>query len=454
MNPLSMYDQFEQKVRDSTGKFTKSWSSLKPVFDVLEAQLKQAVQRRDVKQLSLKPLNAAIATAERDKQQRAVKYKGAIDWLRARWGADNGHAGALRAMIELEQRLIARVNEALVKRRTVDVNTIADLSLVGQTLIDQASHFKEKYDTTKVSAELRALVASVAGDDPEYVTLLEKVIPCFSIPAQGEQNVNQNRDDVFTLLALCVVKLIATDTGRSLLREIVKVLGKRTVNVRFTWEGFATDFDSSHTLPKGTGQLNVADDVVMNLKTDGPKQLSRTPKTVKGMGSIVKPMLMRQEMTGRAMSLKVAGTWSSFHEIHVGIPTSGSSQPVLFLAPHYVTFFHELCHLVRLVQGAAWPMSVELAPDLKDSYENAEELFNIQAESPFFSEYRLLAEIRLPRRVTHAGMIVPAPTGKGIHPWNTSEAAYTGQASRRDSINVINGKIENELGFRTPFKSG
>ncbi|MCX5842568.1 MAG: hypothetical protein NT022_02250 [Deltaproteobacteria bacterium] len=131
MNPLSMYDQFEQKVCASTGKVTKSWSSLKPVFDVLEAQLKQAVQRRDVKQLSLKPLTAAIATAERDRQQRAVKYKGAIEWLRARWGADNGHAGALRAMIEIEQKLIARVNEALVKRRTVDVNTIADLSLVG-----------------------------------------------------------------------------------------------------------------------------------------------------------------------------------------------------------------------------------------------------------------------------------------------------------------------------------
>ena len=295
---------------------------------------------------------------------------------------------------------------------------------------------------------------SVAGDDPEYVTLLEKVIPCFSIPAQGEGNVNQNRNDVFTLIALCVVKLIATDTGRRLLREIVNVMGKRTINVRFTWQDFATDFDSSGNLPQGTGQLNVADNVVMNLKTGGPKQLSRTLTTVKGMGSIVKQVLMRKETTGRAMSIKVTGIWSSFHEIHAGIPTSGSSQPVLFLAPHYVTFFHELCHLVRLVQGAAWPESVELAPDLKESYDNAEELFNIQAEDPFFSEYRLLAEIGLPRRVTHAGMLVPAPTGKGVHPWNSSEAAYTGPASRRDSINVINGKIEHELGIRMAFKPG
>jgi hypothetical protein len=51
-------------------------------------------------------------------------------------------------------------------------------------------------------------------------------------------------------------------------------------------------------------------------------------------------------------------------------------------------------------------------------------------------------------------MIVPAPTGKGIHPWNSSEAAYTGPASRRDSINVINGKIEHELGVRMAFKPG
>lgn len=66
MNPLSMYEQFEKKVRASTVKFTKSWSSLKPVFDVLEGQLKQAVAHRDVKQITLKPLTAAIATAERE----------------------------------------------------------------------------------------------------------------------------------------------------------------------------------------------------------------------------------------------------------------------------------------------------------------------------------------------------------------------------------------------------
>jgi hypothetical protein len=315
------------------------------------------------------------------------------------------------------------------------------------------NYFKQNYDTTKVSNELKALVASMAGDDPEYATLLEEVIPCLSIPAKGEGNANQNKDDVFTLLALNMVKLIATDTGRSLLRQIVTVLKKRTVNVRFTWEGFATDFDPAEKLPDGTGQLDVANDVVTKLKIDGSKQLNRTVKTVKEMGRIVKPAVMRGEKAGKAMSLKVLGSWNYFHEIHVGVPASGSNQPVLFLAPHYVTFYHELCHLVRLVQGAAWPMSVELTPDLKTSYENAEEFFNIQAEDPFFSEYRLTAEIGLPRRISHGGLIVPAPTGSGTPPWNSWEAEHCKPDIRRDLIKDINKRTENELGFQMPFKS-
>jgi hypothetical protein len=249
-----------------------------------------------------------------------------------------------------------------------------------------------------------------------------------------------------------MVKLIATDTGRSLLRQIVTVLKKRTVNVRFTWEGFATDFDPAEKLPDGTGQLEVANDVVTKLKIDGSKQLNRTVKTVKEMGRIVKPAVMRGEKAGKAMSLKVLGSWNYFHEIHVGVTASGSNQPVLFLAPHYVTFYHELCHLVRLVQGAAWPMSVELTPDLKTSYENAEEFFNIQAEDPFFSEYRLTAEIGLPRRISHGGLIVPAPTGSGTPPWNSWEAEHCKPDIRRDLIKDINKRTENELGFQMPFK--
>ena len=132
--------------------------------------------------------------------------------------------------------------------------------------------------------------------------------------------------------------------GRELLRQVVTALGNRRIILRYTWNGFATDFDKSSTLKAGAGQLNVAANLVTTRHPSKQKSLQQMLQAVKAMEAIHKTAQKRLETTGRNMSLKIEGVWTTSHEVHIGVPTKGKSpKPVLFASPHYVTVAHELC---------------------------------------------------------------------------------------------------------------
>jgi hypothetical protein len=456
MGSLSMLKTFKTMVDASTKKFTKSRSSLKPVFDVLERQINRAVEENDPVHLVSAAVAEAITTARRDRRGRHEKYAAALDWLAERWGYDLDTVGPLRAMFEIEHFQLAKINEDLMRRRTVDELVIRQLNAMGTNLRNQVTYFVQNFDTGVMEDELRDLVRSMTDGDERRMRWMERLVAKVTVPDRGTGNNRQPEAEVFASFALGAAKLLAFEIGQDLIRDIVGSIRGRSIILRYTWEGFATDFDNSNSVAAGSGQLNVANAVLTpQLHLGGIRGLPKTVHAVKTMQQAYTRALKRPEGTGRDISLKILGHWSSTHAIHGGVPSVGRNpKPVLFVSPAFVTFFHELCHVVRLIVGGAWPQDVVLPEELQTSYQSAEELFNIQAAEPHFSEYNLLTEMGYPRRLTHGGVVIIAPTTDRVAPWNGYDELYMGRRPRIDNMNTLNEHLTLELGARTLFRSG
>lgn len=82
MNSKQQYDKFLEHVQQSTKKFTLKRSSLKPLFDILDTQLK-------TKKVARLDRAAVMKTLGTDK--RLTKYQTAIDTLLGVWGTDQDY---------------------------------------------------------------------------------------------------------------------------------------------------------------------------------------------------------------------------------------------------------------------------------------------------------------------------------------------------------------------------
>lgn len=82
MKPKQQYDKFLEHVRQSTTKFTLKRSSLKPLFAILDDQLKKK---------AFAALDRAAVTKALGKDKRLAKYQAAIDTLIGVWGTDQDY---------------------------------------------------------------------------------------------------------------------------------------------------------------------------------------------------------------------------------------------------------------------------------------------------------------------------------------------------------------------------
>ena len=82
MNAKQQYDKFVEHVQQSTKKFTLKRSSLKPLFAILDEQMKKK---------KVAALDPTAVTKALGKDKRLAKYQSAIDTLLGVWGTDHDY---------------------------------------------------------------------------------------------------------------------------------------------------------------------------------------------------------------------------------------------------------------------------------------------------------------------------------------------------------------------------
>ncbi|MHC4790863.1 MAG: hypothetical protein ACYS8Y_05420 [Planctomycetota bacterium] len=416
MRNLSVLEIFTGKVKAINSRFRESTSSLKAIF----SEIKQ-YQRRKGKDARLRTMSDIMLTkkiAGVSKKKGYEKYSSAVDWLSSRWGIDNETlgkgVGRFWMLLEIEYRLNQEINRAL-ERKPYDLNPLlpklAELSTV---LIAQYDLMRKTFRTDPAQ---KALLKSFGPLSTPYWNKIKNIITITTAPDQFIPTTPQR--DLKYVLFLAIVKINAFELGRNLLDKIGDNLNNRRLCLVTSGE-YKADFVNANSLTQKPelkiykSNLGDARFMAAKLKSGGLKYFD------KSMLSLYK-ISGRGARIARNISLAFVARMYTWHHLFIGIK---GRKAVWYLSPNFVQAYHELCHIVRLLEGAALPINSSiLPPKLEEFYDNDEEYFNIRVAP--FSERRLLHELGLPLRLTHKGIIMPAP----VHGFPSSDAYNSSESS-------------------------
>ena len=152
-------------------------------------------------------------------------------------------------------------------------------------------------------------------------------------------------------------------------------------------DGYKTDFMDTKLNPALRilkSNLGLPDFIEARFKQTGTKYFDDS------LGNLYK-IALRRPLVPKDISLVFVYRPYSWHQIHIGQRASvggRGAQLAWYLSPHYIQVYHELCHVVRLLDSSAFPLEPDILPAaLVDSYGNTEEYFNIRVAK--FSEWAL-----------------------------------------------------------------
>lgn len=403
MQNLSMTKLFLKLVKEINPRFRESTSSLSKLFKEMRNQCERVCGRGD------RPDRISGETLERiitgvQGKNRAQKYQDAIAWLRQRWGYNNNilgnGVGRFWSLLEVEDNLYGRINKKLEQNNFGISN---EVRILHRILKAQHELVKERFDTDQARDLLFKSFVPMTQQYSDRVLALVN-----NNPTRADQWGAPNGYDLNVVLTLAVVKMNAFETGRRLLNKIGEIRGARRLNL-CTSDGYKADFLNPGNLEPSLkilkSHLGLPDFIEARFKQTGTKYFD---DSLRNLFKIAR----RGPAVNRDVSLVFVYRPYSWHQIHIGYRSAmGGSNPQLtwYLSPHYIQVYHELCHVVRLLESSAFPLEPQvLHPVLVDSYGNTEEYFNIRVAQ--FSEWALLKEIgEYPLRLTHSGLTMPGP---------------------------------------------
>ena len=403
MQQLSMKKLFLKMVKEINPRFRESTSSLSKIFKEMRKQCERVCGRGGrPNQISGEALERVITGVQR--KDRAQKYQDGIAWLRERWGFNNNTmgngVGRFWSLLEVEDNLYGRINKKLEQNNFGISN---ELKILYRILKAQHELIREGFDTDQ---KRDRLLKSFVPMKQEYSDRVLALIN--NNPIRADQWGAPNSYDLNAVLTLAVVKMNAFETGRRLLNRIGEIRGARRLNL-CTSDGYKADFLNPGNLDPSVkilkSHLGLPDFIEARFKQSGTKYFD---DSLRKLFKIAR----RRPAVNRDVSLVFVYRPYSWHQIHIGRRSAmQGSNPQLtwYLSPHYIQVYHELCHVVRLLQSSAFPLEPQiLHPTLVDSYGNTEEYFNIRVAQ--FSEWALLKEIgEYPLRLTHSGLTMPDP---------------------------------------------
>jgi len=439
MQQLSMMKLFLKEVKRINPAFREFTSSLSSLFKEMRTQTQSVcLKGAQFNNISHEALGRVITKVQR--KGDAQKYGQSITWLQARWGYNNdtigNGVGQFWSLLELEDQLYGIINKKLEQNNFQIGN---DLKILYKVLTAQHDLVASKFDT---AIKRNCLLQSFLPLDQQYANRLNGLID--NNPARPDQWSAAASYDLNKVLTLAIIKMNAFETGRNLLNRIGEIRGNRRLNLS-TAEGYKADFidikpDPSLRVMKSN--LGLPDFIEARFKQTGTKYFDESLTNLYKIAA-------RRPLVNSDISLVFFYRPYSWHQIHIGQRSADRRIPQLtwYLSPHYIQVYHELCHVVRLLDSTAFPLEPQILPAaLVESYGNTEEYFNIRVAK--LSEWALLKEIgEYPLRLTHSGVIIPAPSNSPrAHPFYDDQENTMPKYLNKD-INDIKRKAQNECGL-------